>query len=227
MGARKPRAIGYLRVSTVEQVGGFGLEVQHRAVREYAKAHGLRIVGVHRDEGESGSNGLDSRPELAEALSRLESGEAEVLLVWKLDRLARDLVLQETVIERLNGRGIEVVSVTEPELNGEDETRVLVRQVLGAIGQYERAVIRKRMAAGRVAKGKAGGYAGGRPPYGYRAEDGELVPDEAEQAALKLARRLRRRGRSLRDIGEALEAAGHSPRRARSWHPNQVSRLLG
>ena len=55
-----------------------------------------------------------------------------------------------------------------------------MRQVLGAIAEYERALIRSRMGAGKAAKLATGGYAGGRPPSGWRAEGKELVPDERE-----------------------------------------------
>ena len=55
------KVVGYLRVSTVEQVSGFGLDVQEAAIREHCRLHRLRLVAVLRDEGQSGSNGLDTR----------------------------------------------------------------------------------------------------------------------------------------------------------------------
>jgi len=222
----KSRAIGYIRVSTVEQAAGFGLEVQERAIREWAKSHGVRLMAVLRDEGESGSNGIDTRQGLAETLARMEAGEADTLLVYRLDRLARDLVLQETTVQRLSARGRRLVSVTEPDVDGDDPTRVLVRQVLGALSQYERAVIRARMMAGREAKRRSGGYVGGRPPFGFRVESKELVSEEREQATIALARKLRRRGLSIRTIARELTDAGHTPKEGGIWHPPQVARLL-
>jgi len=215
-------------VSTAEQVNGFGLEVQEQAIRSYLKDAGHRLLAVLRDEGQSGSNGLDTRVGLAEALTRLEAGEAQVLVVYRLDRLARDLILQETTIERLKAAGVGVESVTEPDIDSDDYTRVLVRQVLGAIAQYERAVIRSRMAAGRAAKRASGGYAGGRPPYGWRAEGGGLVEDEAEQAVLALI--LGGRGavppKSYRELCTELTAAGHeAPGGGPVWHPIAVQRI--
>lgn len=223
---KKLRAIGYARVSTAEQTHGFGLEVQEQAIRDHVKSVGMRLVTIEQDAGESGSNGLDSRPALARALAQLEAGEAESLIVYRLDRLARDLVLSETIIGRLQRAGVRVVSVTEPDVDGEDATRVLVRQVLGALAQYERAVIRSRMMAGKAAKGARGGYVGGRPPFGYRVENAELVPHEPEQEALRTARRLRREGAPLRKIADALADGGHRPKDGGAWHPSQVARLL-
>lgn len=222
----RPRALGYARVSTQEQTSGFGLALQERAIREWATRESVRVVDIVGDEGQSGANGIESRPGLAQVLARLEAGEAGILVVYRMDRLARDLVLAETTIERLRARGRSVVSVTEPDLDSDDPTRVLVRQVLGALSQYERALIRARMMAGREAKRAAGGYAGGRPPYGQRATGGELRSDGAEQEVIRLARRLRRQGRSLRGIGKELQERGHLPRSGDRWHPTQVGRLL-
>lgn len=223
----RPRAIGYVRCSTAEQVHGFGLEVQEQAIRSYAKDHRLRLLEIARDEGLSGSNGLDTRPGLARALARLEAGEAEVLVVHKLDRLARDLILQETTIERLRAARVSVVSVTEADIDSDDHTRVLVRQVLGAIGQYERAVIRSRMAAGKAAKQAAGGYAGGRPPYGWKAVGGELQPIPAEQEVIQRVRALRADGLSYREIANRLSEEGYEPRSGRGWQAMTVKRIAG
>jgi site-specific DNA recombinase len=69
----KPKTLGYIRVSTQEQISGFGIEVQERAIRYYCKANNLRLIGVLRDEGQSGSNGLENRLGLAEALARWDT----------------------------------------------------------------------------------------------------------------------------------------------------------
>jgi DNA invertase Pin-like site-specific DNA recombinase len=164
----KRAAIAYLRVSTVEQTSGYGLDVQESAVRDYAKAAQLRLVDVVRDEAVSGTKGEDLRPGLAEVLVRIEDGEADVLLVPRLDRLARHLLLQETILARLTKLGKEVVSVAEPDIMAEDGQRTLIRQIFGAISQYEASVISARLRAGREMKNARGGYAYGRPAYGWR-----------------------------------------------------------
>jgi DNA invertase Pin-like site-specific DNA recombinase len=222
---RRKRAIAYLRVSTADQVEGYGRETQEKAVRGYAKGQGIRLVDVVRDEGISGAKSDLLRPGLGDALVRLEAGEADALLVPRLDRLARDLVLQETIIARLTRAGREVLSVAEPDLNG-DHTRDLVRQILGAIAQYERALIAARMSAGKALKKAKGGYVGGRPRYGFEALDGELSPLAKEQMAIQIALRLRKEGLSLRMIGQRLGGAGFQPKVGAKWHPTQVSRLL-
>src|SRR5688500_3608522 len=117
----RPRAVGYVRVSTAEQAAnGFGLDVQEQAIRAHCREAGLRLIRVASDKGISGSNGLDTREGLARALMQLEANEAEVLIVYRLDRLDRDLILQETVIQRMAKVGARVVSVTEPDIDSDD-----------------------------------------------------------------------------------------------------------
>jgi DNA invertase Pin-like site-specific DNA recombinase len=224
MAARK--MLGYTRVSTQEQVTGFGLEVQAKAIKDYAKANGLRLVRTLSDEGQSGSNGLDARVGLAEALAIVERGEVAGIIVYRMDRLARDLLLQETLMARMRAAGAEVISVSEPDMDSDDPTRVLVRQVLGSISQYERALIRGRMMAGKAAKVSKGGYGGGRPPFGWRAEGKELVPEPREQEAIALVRQLADEGLSSRQIAARLEEAGHRPKVGEHWSSVQVLRIL-
>jgi DNA invertase Pin-like site-specific DNA recombinase len=224
MPARK--VIGYVRVSTQEQVDGFGLTVQRKTITDYAKANGLRLVRTVSDEGQSGSNGLDARQGLADVLAVAESGQVSGLVVFRLDRLARDLILQETLMARLHEAGVEVLSVSEPDIDSDDKTRVLVRQILGAVSQYERALIRSRMMAGRAAKIASGGYGGGRPPFGWRAEGKELVPEPREQEAIALVRQLADEGLSSRQIAARLEEAGLRPKVGAHWASTQVLRIL-
>jgi len=224
--ARK-KAIGYIRVSTTEQLSGFGLDVQEQAIRECCKAKGLHLVEVFRDEGQSGSNGLEARVGLAGALATLKAEEASMLVVYRLDRLARDLILQETLLETLRDQGTPVVSASEPDLDTatDDPTKVLIRQIIGAVSQYERAVIRGRMVAGKAAKRERGGYLGGTVPYGFRLEDGQVIPHDDEQEIVALVGRLRAAGASLREIAAELDTQGFRPRDGDRWHPNTVRRI--
>jgi DNA invertase Pin-like site-specific DNA recombinase len=92
--------------------------------------------------------------------------------------------------------------------------------------ELERGMIAKRLRDGRAFKRLHGGYAEGGPPYGYRAEGGELVPEPKEQAALKLMRRWRKEGKSLRAIATALMEHGYQPARGNQWHPQVIKQIL-
>lgn len=217
----RSRAFGYVRVSTEEQVQGNGLAVQEQAIRSYCKVDGLRLVAMARDEGISGSSGLEQRVGLASVLARLEAGEADCLVVYRLDRLARDFVLQELLVNRMREKGASIRSVMEPDIEtlSDDPTKVLVRQILGSIGQYERALIRGRMQAGKLIKAARGGYVGGQPGYGSRADSGELVADDDEAEIIRIVTTMREEGASYRTICGGLTAAALRPRRAKTWHP--------
>lgn len=220
------RALGYVRVSTQEQAhGGHGLDIQERAIRTWASNEPARLVAIESDAGVSGST-LEARDGLTRALTRLEAGDADVLVVYRLDRLARDLILQETTIARLEKRGVRVVSVTEADVDSEEPSRVFVRQVFGALAQYERAVIRSRMKAGQDAKRAAGGYYSGRPPYGWRAEDGRLVPVAEEQAVVREMLEARDGGISYAGIAERLNARGVRSKGGGEWHKWAVRQVV-
>jgi DNA invertase Pin-like site-specific DNA recombinase len=138
-----------------------------------------------RDEGVSGSNGLDTRDGLADALEALKSRQAGGLIVYRLDRLARDLVLQEQLLADIRRMGAEVFSTSSAEASyltddPDDPSRKLIRQVLGAVNEYERAMIALRLRSGRRKKHDNGGYAYGSPPYGWRAVGRELAEDPEE-----------------------------------------------
>jgi DNA invertase Pin-like site-specific DNA recombinase len=108
--------IGYLRVSTDRQAEeGLGLEVQEVTIQEWAAANGHHVIRVFRDEGISGSNGIETRVGLGEALQALNNWSAAGLVVYRLDRLARDLVLQEQLLAECWRLEAQVFSTSKSE----------------------------------------------------------------------------------------------------------------
>lgn len=218
--------VGYLRTSTDSQ--DEGLETQRAEIEKWATAQGLGVSSWFTDEGISGSNGLETRLGLAECLAQRSAG----IVVYKLDRLARDLVVQETILAEAKRQGTRIYSTLPTEdayLQDDpaDPTRKLIRQVLGAVADYERAMIRLRMSAGAARKRAEGGYAGGGVPFGYRVNPVTHDLEEApgEQETLALMRELRK-SHSLRSVASLLDAQGLQPRKGERWHPNSVARIL-
>src|SRR5881398_3556989 len=109
------RCYVYLRVSSAGQVEGDGLERQLIAVRKYAKAHSLAIAKIFREEGVSGTTKLENRPTLQQLMTALHSNGVKLVLIEKLDRLARDLMIQESIIADMERHGFEIQSVLEPD----------------------------------------------------------------------------------------------------------------
>lgn len=222
--------VAYLRVSTDSQLDGFGLEVQERAVRAWAKQHKHRIVEVFTDAGLSGSLDVADRPGLSAALDALRPPpRARGLVVARLDRLARALHVQEVTLQVAWRAGAAVFTVDAGEVladDPDDPMRTFVRQVIGGVAQLERGLIAKRMRDGRQAKAASGRKATGAYAFGYAGEgkgrDRDAAPRPDEQEAVARIVELRRAGQSYRQIAAALDADGLRPRRAASWSPMAV-----
>lgn len=198
---------------------------------KWAKANNHKLVAVLKDEGISGTKDLPDRPALADALRLVKEGHVKGVVVYRLDRLARDLVIQEQLLAEVRRLGGTLFTTSAGEAHyleddPSDPSRTLIRQVLGAVGQYERAMISLRLRSGRRAKADRGGFAYGSPALGFKAENGSLVPVEDEQAVIDRIAALRGAGASLRTICNTLTAEGHPTKRGTRWHPNTVARVL-
>jgi DNA invertase Pin-like site-specific DNA recombinase len=169
------KAFAYLRVSGKGQVDGDGFTRQLKAIKDYAAAHGIKIVRTFRDEGISGAKNLEDRPAFVEMMTELLSDGVKLVLLEKLDRLARDLMIQETIIGDLRKRGFDLISVMEPDLLKDDPTRILMRQVFGAIAQYEKSMIVLKLRGARARMRMKAGRCEGAKPFGYyEGEEGVI-----------------------------------------------------
>lgn len=239
MTSRKRRLVAYLRVSTIEQKAhGFGLDVQRRAIRDAARALDARVVQWCSDEGLSGALPAEKRPGLESALSAIDNGAAEGLIVRDLDRLAREVTVQEAVIGRVWALDHAAVFVSVPPQevmrdDPDDPMRTAMRQMAGVFAGLERMLVAKRLRDGRRAKAAAGGHATGATPYGWKSgkrgpgnPNGALEPVPAEQAALRRMVELRAAGASTHQIADTLTAEGHPTKRGGRWASATVSRIL-
>lgn len=110
------KAFGYLRVSSNGQIEGDGFPRQRATIERWAAANGIIIVRWFEERGVSGKTDLENRPALQELMVALASNGVRTVLIEKLDRLARDLMVQETILAEFRKQGFEVVSVMEPNL---------------------------------------------------------------------------------------------------------------
>lgn len=145
--------IGYARVSTDEQNPALQFDALTRA-------------GCARIFTDSASGALLNRPELDKALARLKPGDT--LVTWKLDRLGRSLAHLISLVAQLEARGIAFCSLSEAIDTGTPSGRLLFH-VMGALAEFERALISERTRAG-MAAARARGSVIGRPTK-QRRED--------------------------------------------------------
>jgi DNA invertase Pin-like site-specific DNA recombinase len=223
----------YVRVSTGKQAQDdrLGKPVQVKAIREHARLNGHRIVQWRYDDGISGGNGLESRVGLPQALRDVKDGTSKGIIVYRLDRLARDLIIQEQLLAEISRMGgtTHTTSAAEAEYledDPKDPSRKLIRQVLGAVNEYEKSMISLRLRNGRALKAEQGRYAYGSPAFGTSAVDRELVPNDAEQATIATMRELRDAGLSYAKIADELNERHMLPKRGGRWHAQTVSRAI-
>ena len=129
-------AYGYLRVSGPSQLSGDGFPRQRDAISGYALAHDMRIVRWFEERAVPGKTEWEDRPAWCDLIDSLNG--VKTIVIERLDRIARDLLVQEKIIIDLAARGVTLVSVCEPDLMADDPTRVMMRQMMGAVAQFEK-----------------------------------------------------------------------------------------
>lgn len=200
---------GYTRVSTVDQVDGTSLDEQARKIEAIATVAGLAVDRIYTDAGISGSVPLSDRPEGGDMAATLRPGDTVIAL--KIDRLFRSATDALTTVKEWQDRGVNLIFVqfgAEPvNSNG---TAKLLFGILSMTAEFERDLIRERLADGREAKKAKGGHIGGSAPFGYRklgeGKGAMLEPIPSEQAAIDDMVKLRADGLSYRVIAEAVTA---------------------
>ena len=217
------RVFGYVRVSSPGQVGGDGFDRQVEAIAAYAKAHRLEVVNVYREEGVSGTS--ETRPALATLMVDLEQNGhgVKTVIVERLDRLARDLMVQEAVIQDFQRHGFDLISATEgPDLLSGDPTRKLIRQVFGAVAEYDKSMLVLKLRAARERVKAKTGKGDGRKGY-YETDHGKVV-----LARIKQLKRKRRDMKSLSatDIAEVLNQEGLMTLTGKPWTGGNVSAAM-
>jgi DNA invertase Pin-like site-specific DNA recombinase len=208
------KAFGYLRVSGKSQVEGLGFDRQIEKINGYAAITGIKIVQWFREEGVSGS--LADRPALQEMMVALMSDGVHTVLIEKLDRLARDMMVQENLLWDMKKQGITLISVAEPDFCSEDPTRILMRQIMGAIAQYDKTMIVLKLRAARQRARIKSGIREGAKPYGIL--DGER---EIAQRMIELKKRL-----NYRQVASKLNDEGIATRSGKRWFPATVRKIL-
>ena len=232
--AARPRksttaAVAYMRCSGLGQNDGDTWDRQQAAISKYAKRADLVVADDDwfRDVGVSGTKDLDSRPGLAALLDRVENNGVRVVLVENATRLARDLLIGEVILAQLRDAGCTVIDC-DSGINliddSDDPTRRLIRQVLGAVAEFDKRVTVLKLRAARDRKSrKIGRRIEGRKAFGSTA---------GEAAVIARIRELHRKPhnasrRSLAAIAAVLNAEGFSTRTGAQWAKSTLHQIIG
>lgn len=197
------------RVSTGEQAdSGLGLEAQRASMAAFCEREGLEVVGAFEDAGVSGRAPLDERAGLVAALAALVEKRAGVLLVSKLDRVARDPLLLLTIEKTVKASGAKLVSVEGEGTGSDDPSSIFMRRILAAVGEMEANLVSARTKAALAAK-RSRGERLGKPRRGFKVENGSLTKAPDWHLVLE-ALRLREGGAPWRVCGEILGCSGQA-----------------
>ena len=223
--ARKPssrkqtRAAIYLRVSSDEQVEGYSLDAQQRALEGYCKEQGYDLVQHYRDEGRSArTDDVAKRPAFKQMLEDAEAGGFDILVVHKLDRFARSLRVTLETLDRLERAGVGFVSLSENMDFSTPMGRVIL-STMGSLAQFYSDNLSNETAKGKRER-KAQGLYNGLLPFGImKGEDGLPVTNPETFPGLLLAFNLAAAGQTDREVAQALNEAGYRTTGNRGHNP--------
>ena len=204
-------AVAYLRTSSAANVGPDkdSDKRQRAAITSYTKRRRIKIVAEYHDAAVSGADPIDQRPGFANLLDHISGNGVEMVLVESPDRFARDLLVQIVGHVKLKAMGVELVPVSAPDFfTDETPTAVMVRQILGAVSQFQKAEVVAKLKAARERTGHLGG------PARYPSD------------VVKMAKRLARRKLSLRGISKKLADAGHLNLKGAPYNAQSIANMI-
>jgi site-specific DNA recombinase len=221
------RVLGYTRLSSARREESTSIVRQREVIASTATARGWTLVDTIDDVDVSASKRRLDRPGLHEIRRRIKAGEADAVLVWRLDRLVRSVADVGILLDE----GLQVVSATEPLDTTSNMGRAMV-EVLQVFAGMEARAIAERVASSREYLQRVGRYGGGSVPYGYRVADHPdgvgkaLEPDPATAAVVRRMVDEALAGRSIYALAAALNDDGVPSPRGGRWHPAVIRRIL-
>lgn len=213
-----PKAFAYLRVSSKGQESGDGLARQRREVVAYAEENGYYLGGVYE---ESVTGTTEDREVFSDMVAHAIRYQVPTIIIEGMDRLARELRVQETLIIYLASKGIQLISARTGEdvteaIQG-DPMKVALIQMQGVFSQLEKGMLVQKLRKARTAIKKSGQRCEGRKPYGYY---------EPERVILDEMVRLWLGGSSYTAIARSFNMRSIRTRSGGQWHPYTVSRIV-
>ena len=203
------------------------MEFQQDQLTAYCQSQGWEIVHRYVDPGYTGKDG--DRPALKRLLDDARYNTFEKVVVYKLDRLARNLRLLLEVEQKLRGHHASLTSVKE-SVDTSTGTGKMVFQMFGMIAEWERENIIERTRSGKLQRYRDGCWAGGKPPHGYSydRDSRKLVVDEKEARVVRRIIGEYNSGRSLSAIADALNNDRVPPRlsKGKGWRANAVRHIV-
>lgn len=219
------KLIPVIRVSTRDQAeNGVSLEAQADRLRKWADLNGYEWTDPVELPGVSGKS-AKAKTAIDEAIRRLRPGSGDAIAAYSLSRLSRSTRNLMDTADILQKMGCNLVSLTE-SLDTSSATGKLVFRILSVLAEFERDIISERTTTALRHKKANGEKTGGKIPYGFNVNGGQLIPNPEEQRAITSIRELRSADCSLGEICEWLRQEGIPTKTGKSWHPSTVAGIL-
>ncbi len=218
--AMKTKAFSYVRTSGLGQAKGDGFTRQRDVVSKYAKANRIEVVQEFLDSGVSGTKDGFDREGLTALMVAVKSNGVRLVLLENADRLARDLMVSEIILNEFRSIGVKVIAAdsgTDLTVEDGEPTKKMVRQILASISEFEKTRIVQKLRASRMRVRKSGKRCEGRKPYGHNPDEIKVVESILEY---------RKNGQSVTSIADKLNSDGIKSRKGQKWHPTQVQRII-
>lgn len=216
----------YVRVSTHWQVDKDSLQVQKRELVAYAQmVLGIQDYHVFEDPGYSAKN--TDRPDYQAMMDRLRAGEFSHLLVWKIDRISRNLLDFANMYDELKRLGVVFVSKNE-QFDTSSAIGEAMLKIILVFAELERNMTAERVTAVMLSRANNGQWNGGRVPYGYSydKQTKEFSLDPAESQVVRRMYELYEREQSLVAVCRYFNAKGIYSRSGNEWTPTTVNKIL-
>ena len=222
MNAISATAISYIRRSSKSDEKTVSLDAQVDSVSKYAGEAGLVLVAQVEDDGVSGGD----RERFARIEAAIKASGAEAVVVYHLDRFARDAAAQLDILQAWRRRGITLHVAGRGPVEVDTASGFLSVGVEGLVAEHYRRVIGEKTRDALARLRREGRRYSGIAPYGWAHKDGALVECAEEIKVLSRIRALRAGGASVRGISKALLADGVTARTGRPFAPATLQGLL-
>ena len=225
----------YTRVSTNEQYEeGFSLEEQDRIGIKYCSDNGYEVFKIYSDKGISGKS-ISGRPAMKEMLKDAEEKKFDMVITWKINRVARNMLDLLKIVDLLDKNDIAFKSYSE---NFETETPMgkFSLQMMGAVGELERGTIAQNVKMGMMARAREGRWNGG-IVFGYdvkerenstnkKRRDTELIINEKEAEVIKTIFTMYSEGNGYKAITNYINKFGYTTKKGKPFSVGSIKDIL-
>lgn len=223
------KLVGYIRVSTEEQAKeGLSLDAQKVKIEKYASLWDSNLVEIVADPGISAGKPLEERKGGKRVLDLVDEKKVDGVVALKLDRLFRNASDCLNIVERWDRDAISLhlIEMGQQAVNTAGPMGKFFITIMAGVAELERNQIRERTAMVMQHMKEQGLYTGGRPPYGYKVEDGRIVVNKEERDIVDLITTMKSDGYYLKQIAAYLKERGIVSRSGKPLGITQIQRIL-